>query len=69
MMRIPRWSIISSVAGTSPAAMTAETASPACSSESNATIMVLTPGGLRIKPQIGVGGDGERAFAAHQHAA
>ena len=42
------WSIISSVAGTSPAAMMAETAAPAASSERNETIIVLTAGGLRI---------------------
>jgi hypothetical protein len=43
------WSIISRVAGTRPAAMMADTAAPAASSEPNETISVFTAGGLRIR--------------------
>ena len=63
------WSIISSVAGTNPAAITAETPLPACSIESNATIIVLTPGGLRIRRTSAARDNAERAFAANQNAA
>ncbi len=47
MTRIAVWSMASRVAGTSPAAITADTASPAASRLSKATIRVRTAGGRR----------------------
>jgi hypothetical protein len=52
MIRMIFWSIISSVAGASPRAISADTASPAASTDSNATISVRTAGGLRTSRRL-----------------